>query len=333
MYCKFFTFCLCFILNAFKKFSNTSTGEPGKEEADACYHQVVSRTQLCYRSLPSAVAGATSCTSHFQSRTMQRTAGSLPCPPKLATTIKRWWRDAQAENPGASRNTPTPLARKALLPPERLSTCCPGGWRRRGARSAARSWAAGSGRTSGRRSAPRRPSPPLPSSAAHVLAPAREQRRGPAWTSTGTPSPAGRQGPSSSRGLSPGCQGSRPRPRGSPISIDCKTRPGALDGGGGPWGRGAGVGSLPLGNWKPAVILQGSGELLYSSFFLALFLFLFLFSPPPFHREAYPIARNISCLVAWSERKKPCPGARAEQESSQVHACGLGRKEENATLI
>lgn len=114
MYCKFFTFCLCFILNAFKKFSNTSRGEPGKDEADACYHQVVSRTQLCYRSLPSAVAGATSCTSHFQSRTMQRRAGSLPSPPKLATTIKGWWRDAQAENPGASRNPP---ARKAPLPP------------------------------------------------------------------------------------------------------------------------------------------------------------------------------------------------------------------------
>ncbi|EAX01636.1 hCG2041115, partial [Homo sapiens] len=33
-----------------------------------------------------------------------------------------------------------------------------------------------------RRSAPRRPSPPPPSSAAHVSAPAPEQRPGPAWT-------------------------------------------------------------------------------------------------------------------------------------------------------
>lgn len=81
-----------------------------------------------------------------------------------------------------------------------LGTCCPGGWRWPWARSVARSWAAGSERTSGRRSAPRRPSLPLPSSAAHVPAPAQEQRRGPAWTSApglghqrgGVPRPAPR---------------------------------------------------------------------------------------------------------------------------------------------
>lgn len=68
-----------------------------------------------------------------------------------------------------------------------LGTCCPGGWRRPWAHSAARSWAAESERTSGRRSTPRRPSPPLPSSAVHVPAPGREQRRGPAWTSAPRP--------------------------------------------------------------------------------------------------------------------------------------------------
>lgn len=113
-------------------------------------------------------------------------------PPKLETTVKYWWWYSLAENPAARCNpqaqpTPAPFG-------VAVGTCCPGDWRRPGACSAVRSWAAESERTSGRRSAPRRPRPPLPSSAAHVSAWAREQRREPAWTSapgTRTLSPGG----------------------------------------------------------------------------------------------------------------------------------------------
>lgn len=35
-----------------------------------------------------------------------KSSSSLPRPPTLERTIKGWWRDALAENPGASRNPP-----------------------------------------------------------------------------------------------------------------------------------------------------------------------------------------------------------------------------------
>lgn len=281
MYCKFlFTFCLCFTFKCFfKKILPYLHGWIWQRWgicllSPSCIKEHNSATDLCLQ--PWRVRLRALPTSN------QEQCKEQQAPSPVHQNLKQPSRDGggmpRQRTPGQAE---TPQPRKALLPPERLSTCCPGGWRRRGARSAARSWAAGSGRTSGRRSAPRRPSPPLPSSAAHVSAPAREQRRGPAWTSTGTPSPAGRPGPSSSRGLSPGCQGSRPRPRGSPISIDCTTRPGAPEGGGGPWGRGGGVGSLTLGNWKPAGILQGLGRAALVKFFFLLCFFSFSSSHLP----------------------------------------------------
>lgn len=139
----------------------------------------------------------TSCTSHLQSRTIQRAVHSL------IQSIKTWnnnqvmvllcpGRKHSWEMKAQARETSAPSGAD-------LGTCCPGGWWWPWVRSAARSWAAGSERRSGRRSAPRRPSPPLPSSAAHVPAPAREQRRGPAWTSApGLGHQRGWCGPSSS---------------------------------------------------------------------------------------------------------------------------------------
>ena len=157
---------------------------------------------------------------------------------------------------------PHPPAQETSAPSARWGTCCLGGWRRPGARSAALSWAAGGARTSGRRSAPRRPSPLLPSSAAHVSAPAREQRRGPAWASAPDRSPAGRRGPSGSqgRGAPPaaglsGALAGRPARR-PPISPDSNTRPPTPWGGAGRARRGVGVqaaGDRGSGVWDPCV--------------------------------------------------------------------------------
>lgn len=121
------------------------------------------------------------CTSHLQSRTQYKAVDPLIQSTKswnknqvkvlLCPGRKHSW-----EMKAQARETSAPFG-------VALGTCCQGGWRWPWARSGVLSWVAGSERTNGRQSAPRRPSPPLPSSAAHVPAPAREQRRRPAWTS------------------------------------------------------------------------------------------------------------------------------------------------------
>lgn len=205
MYCNFFIFFYFLLVFHFKRFFKNSPIPPwvtlAKMRQMPAITELYQEHNFCHWSLPRRVRFV-----HFPLPIKNNTKNSRlpPLPTKTWNNNPGLVEGCPGREPRGQPNSPRPPpprpSPESPAPSGALSTCCPGGWRRRGARSAARSWAAGSGRTSGRRSAPRRPSPPLPSSAAHVPAPAREQRRGPAWTSTGTPSPAGRQGPSTAPG-------------------------------------------------------------------------------------------------------------------------------------
>lgn len=259
-------------------------------------------------------------------RTIQRTTGSLIASTKTWNHNRTMMVLCSGRKPSCLWNHhPPPPSPGDSCPVGDVGTCCRGGWRSPGARSAARGWAAGGARTSGRRWAPRRPSPPLPSSAAHGSAPAGEQRRGPAWASAPARSPAGRGG--AAVGLPrpgllprPGCQGRgiAAPPAARLISMDSSPRPPAPRAGAGRarWGAGGGVGVAGVWDprfWETRSPPRSSEARAGSSgqVFLAFVSFPFSLScprPHPFQREAYPAAGSVSCSAAWS-REKTAPGS------------------------
>lgn len=195
-------------------------------------------------------------------------------------------------------------------------------------------------RTSGRRWAPRRPSPPTSIVSRAWLRSGPENKGGDQHVGQRTgpvPGGAGRRGrelpgPGLLRRRAVGGAGSPPRPpRG--ISMDSSPRPPAPRAGTGEARRGpglAGVWDPASGNWKPTAILGGSLAARVK-FFLALFLFLLPFSPRPhpFQREAYPAAGSVSFSAAWSREKK-----RAWEPvlSGRGAASSVGRRGEDGTL-